>query len=292
VSSASALEFVFLFSCLLQPFLLKLSNFYIHILLSDSNPLRHLPLPFSRNAKPSPGPSINPNVAASPLSADLFAEQNPNLLHHPTRTSVRAGYLEKPSGLWRDSSFGGRSSVMGQAGRTVLGCVPIISRSPGRLFFADLPSISWTKWESIASLQSHRILMATTSPNQPGLPSPFAQLAISLSVYLGHCFPPSPSISSSTSSSDGQLPPAEMSSFGFNSVGEVLDLCAAVRSLLSSIPLSHVPFTLDSDHSILSLVSPSSLPIPSPSPPLPSLPSASRSPRPSLSSTTPAGQMP
>ncbi|KAL7409501.1 hypothetical protein BDY24DRAFT_214933 [Mrakia frigida] len=83
-------------------------------------------------------------------------------------------------------------------------------------------------WKEITSLQSHRASMPPISAAQQGMPSPYAQLAISLGVYLGHCFPSSPPSSSSSSPSvPEEIAPADMSCFGFSNVGEVLDLCAA-----------------------------------------------------------------
>ncbi|CED82281.1 Predicted histone tail methylase containing SET domain [Phaffia rhodozyma] len=54
-----------------------------------------------------------------------------------------------------------------------------------------------------------------------GAPAPYAQLALQLGVYLGHA------LHSSNSSENEEIPPADMSQFGFASVAEVLDLCAA-----------------------------------------------------------------
>lgn len=81
------------------------------------------------------------------------------------------------------------------------------------------------QWQEIAALQSHRKLMPTTND---GSPSPYAQLAISLGIFVGHCCPP-------RGASLDEVPPADLTSFGFSNVGEVLDLCAAVSRPSSSV---------------------------------------------------------
>lgn len=108
-----------------------------------------------------------------------------------------------------------------------------------------------SQWEEVATLQSHRASMPTISKTQEGMPSPYAQLAISLGVYLGHCFPPPASAGSSSSTEPEEIPPADMKAFGFANVGEVLDLCAAVRLTLPFVVRHSV--TLTDLNSILTL---------------------------------------
>lgn len=56
-----------------------------------------------------------------------------------------------------------------------------------------------------------------------GASAPYAQLALALSIYLGHAISPL----SPASSEPTEIPPADMAQFGFRNVIEVLDLCAA-----------------------------------------------------------------
>lgn len=111
-------------------------------------------------------------------------------------------------------------------------------------FAGDAPP----QWEQIASLQSHRATLPMLDP-QTSKPTPYAQLAISLAVYLGHCFP-------RPVGSDGAQPEmqqADMADFGFDGVGEVMDLCCAVRRLLlASVFPTPVPLLM----TFLSFISP------------------------------------
>lgn len=161
-----------------------------------------------------------------------------------------------------------------------------------RVELTSFAFLTLIQWKEITSLQSHRASMPPISAAQQGMPSPYAQLAISLGVYLGHCFPSSPPSSSSSSPSvPEEIAPADMSCFGFSNVGEVLDLCAAVRFdfFLALFPSSVRP---DATSLVSFPLTQSSPPTPSPFPRLPSLPSEFPSHPPSLSSITPAGRTP
>jgi len=71
-------------------------------------------------------------------------------------------------------------------------------------------------------------------------PTPYAQLAISLAAYLGHCQPPltePAGVAPPSAEEEGERRQADMADFGFEGVGEVMDLCCAVRPWSSlSVP--------------------------------------------------------